>query len=57
MRGNANRFGEDVDRGILLQVFKAREIWVVEGGDLRIFVFLVAQQWWMNFLRMSNLTR
>jgi hypothetical protein len=38
MRENANRFGEDIDRGLLLRFSKYQELWVVEGGDLMIFV-------------------
>jgi hypothetical protein len=38
--GNANRFGEDVDRGLLLQISKDQELLLDGGGDLVILVFL-----------------
>mgnify|MGYP006163464079 CR=1 FL=1 len=40
MRENVNRFGEDVDRGLLLRFSKDQELWLVGGGDLVILVFL-----------------
>jgi hypothetical protein len=33
IRGNANRFAEDVDRDFLLRFLKDQELWVVGGGD------------------------
>jgi hypothetical protein len=38
MRGKVNRFGEDVDQGLLLRFSKDQELWWVEGGDLLKFV-------------------
>jgi hypothetical protein len=32
--GKSNRFGEDVDQGLLLRFSKDQELWWVEGGDL-----------------------
>jgi hypothetical protein len=29
-----NRFGEDVDQGLLLRLSKDQELWWVEGGDI-----------------------
>ena len=40
MRGNEKRFGEDVDRCLLLQISKDQELWLGEEGDLANLVFL-----------------
>ena len=42
--GNANSFGEDVDRGLLLQSSKDQTIWVEELGDLDDLSFLFDEE-------------
>jgi hypothetical protein len=38
-----NRFGEDVDRALLLLISKYQDLWMVIGGYQVFLVFLVAQ--------------
>jgi hypothetical protein len=46
--GNANRFGEDVDRDFLIRISKDQELWLGGGGHLVILVFLEVALMVMN---------
>jgi hypothetical protein len=48
MRGKSNRFGEDVDLGLLLRFSKDQELYVVEGGDMVKFVALLQGRFLMK---------